>query len=187
MEQEIWKEIEGFYGRYSVSNMGRVRQNHTEYVSLSNRHYTFEEKIITPFTWQSRYLRVDLQSGRNYKIKRLSTYVHKLVAEYFIGKRPEGLVIDHINGDYLDNRASNLRYVTQSQNINNPNTIQKMKGFKFTLEQRQMISQRTKEAMQRPEVKLKMHKKHNMSKEGSAKLRECLLERMKNKKNKKIK
>ena len=53
---------------------------------------------------------------------RLNTYIHKLVAEYFIGERPEGYEIDHIDGNYLNNRADNLRYVTRRENLLNPNT-----------------------------------------------------------------
>lgn len=173
--QEIWKEIKGFDGRFSVSNFGRIRQNKLVYISLCNRKYNYEEKILEPCLWQSRYLRIDLQCHRKGKAYRLNTYIHKLVAEYFIGERPEGFVIDHIDGNYLNNRVDNLRYVTRSENAYNPNTYSKMIGRKVTDEQRKYISLRTKEAMQRPEVKAKMHKKHNMSEENRMKLRQNMM------------
>ena len=48
--------------------------------------------------------------------------VHSLVAQAFLGDRPEGMVIDHIDGNRLNNHYTNLRYCTQSDNLNNPNS-----------------------------------------------------------------
>ena len=51
---------------------------------------------------------------------------------------PEGLVIDHINGDLLDNRKSNLRACTHKQNIRNSkkpnikNAASKYKGVSYS-------------------------------------------------------
>ena len=43
--------------------------------------------------------------------------VHCLVAYSFLGPRPEGFEIDHVNGDPSDNRACNLEYVTREENL----------------------------------------------------------------------
>lgn len=50
-------------------------------------------------------------------------YLHHEVA----GEPPEGFVVDHRNGDGLDNRRGNLRYATQGQNVINS----KSRGSKF--------------------------------------------------------
>ena len=43
-----------------------------------------------------------------------SIRIHRLIMDC-----PEGLVVDHLNGDRLDNRKSNLRICTQKENANN--------------------------------------------------------------------
>jgi len=46
--------------------------------------------------------------------------VHSLVAEAFLGHRPEGLVVDHIDRNKKNSNLSNLRYVTRGFNTLNP-------------------------------------------------------------------
>lgn len=48
--------------------------------------------------------------------------VHSLVAQAFLGDRPKGMVIDHIDGNRFNNHYTNLRYCTQKENMNNPNS-----------------------------------------------------------------
>ena len=56
----------------------------------------------------------------NYNRKNINNTlykVHDLIARAFLGNRPKGYDVDHINGNRSDNRPSNLRYVTRSQNL----------------------------------------------------------------------
>jgi len=41
---------------------------------------------------------------------------HRLMAATWVGIRPAGAEIDHLNGDMLDWRADNLQYVTPAEN-----------------------------------------------------------------------
>lgn len=54
-------------------------------------------------------------------------YVHRMVAELFIPNPENKPFIDHINTNKLDNRAVNLRWVTQTENMANPLTRKRMK------------------------------------------------------------
>ena len=56
---------------------------------------------------------------KNGRENRYDVMIHNLVCETFIGPRPDNMQIDHINGNRLDNRLQNLRYVTRSQNMAN--------------------------------------------------------------------
>jgi hypothetical protein len=42
--------------------------------------------------------------------------VHTIIALCYLGERPEGKQIDHINSIRNDNRVENLQYITQSEN-----------------------------------------------------------------------
>ena len=44
-------------------------------------------------------------------------YGHRLIWRYVTGEDPGPLVVDHVDGDGLNNRFENLRLLTRSQNI----------------------------------------------------------------------
>ena len=48
---------------------------------------------------------------------RRNRYIHRIMAETFLGKRPKGFVVDHRNHNKLDNSIKNLRYIEAIDNI----------------------------------------------------------------------
>lgn len=97
MNREIWKGISGYPG-YFVSNLGRVRSPKGKLLKQATR---------------LGYKRANLLSDGKMK----SHSVHLLVLKAFIGPPPKGKETHHINHDSLDNRLSNLAYVTHSENV----------------------------------------------------------------------
>lgn len=78
------------------------------------------------------------------KINGNAYCVHVLIAHAFLGPRPEGLEVDHINRDKRDNHATNLEYVTKKQNTerswsNRTNRSGRRGKRKVTIEEVQTI------------------------------------------------
>lgn len=115
---EIWKPIQGHETSYEISNMGRVRS--LTRTRLVNNCYGG----ISPRTDKGRILKAG-DNGNGYAYvslrdngKRVNYYVHRLVAETFIGKPEESnLVVDHIDHNRRNNAVGNLEWVTQKENI----------------------------------------------------------------------
>jgi len=107
-----WKTVDGF-PRYAVSHDGRVRIQATKHV-------------MRPHIINSGYARVTLHHDGRFRRAQIS----HLVAEAFIGTRPEGLEIDHKDGNKLNDAARNLEYVTHSENAKRWNARLQLAGIK---------------------------------------------------------
>lgn len=74
------------------------------------RDYVF----LCVFTWLVDTRGYVVRPYRDANGKKHSLYLHQMVLN-----KSRGLVIDHINHNKLDNRKSNLRLVTVSENVHN--------------------------------------------------------------------
>lgn len=75
--------------------------------------------------------------------ERHTIKAHKLVAMAFIPNPENKPALDHINGIRTDNRVSNLRWVTNKENSNNPITLNKLR-YNATINIPKMVEASTK-------------------------------------------
>lgn len=111
MQEEVWKDIIGYEGKYQVSNIGRVKSLERKRQCRVNggtiATMTVPEKILKQ--WQrSSYFLVDLWN----KTKRDVRSVHILVYEAFFGKIPEGYIVHHKDENKFNNCVENLEYLS---------------------------------------------------------------------------
>lgn len=108
-QTESWRPIAGYEDAYEVSDLGRVRSvPRVVNAGPPPGKRAIPAKVLTPTLANNGYLQVTL--------RRRALMIHSLVAEAFIGPRPDGLETCHNDGDSHNNRLSNLRYDTISSN-----------------------------------------------------------------------
>ena len=97
IEKEIWRPIKDF-NNYEVSDFGNIRNKYLGLLRLSVSN--------------NGYQHVKLCDGAKH---RRDCLVHQLVAQAFV-PQPEGKhCVTHLNGDKMDNRASNLKWTTMGE------------------------------------------------------------------------
>lgn len=112
LDNERWKEIKDFNGRYFISSEGRV-------LSLCMDGY----KLIKPFLCGDGYYYVDLRKDCQDKKCR----VHRLVAEAFINNPEEKPIVHHKDGNKKNNRVINLQWLTTIEHAEAHRLLKKQK------------------------------------------------------------
>ena len=119
---EIWKNItvEGFEN-YQVSNCGNVRSSliRTKWGGWTTRKNPI---LLHQERTKEGYYRVALYNNKCGK----KFAVHRLVAMAFIPNPENKPCVDHINTIRTDDKKDNLRWVTYSENMKNPLTMDKI-------------------------------------------------------------
>ena len=106
--KEIWKDIDDFNG-YQISDSGVVRSWLNNRWGIGNEYRILAQSIDKV----TGYAKVNLnKNGRGH-----TKAVHVLVAEAFHGGRHPGMDVNHIDGNKLNNSASNLEWCTRKENM----------------------------------------------------------------------
>jgi len=143
-------------------------KDYGEFIIESPKHGTFtvlydleDEDKIAPYKWRVQkgrntfYVQIKIphpdggwyhcvSNGKQRRRRRQT----RLAFHRFIMNPPKGMMIDHINGNGLDNRKENLRIVTSAENSRNKgkfkNNTSGFKGVYYMKKSKKMINERSK-------------------------------------------
>lgn len=110
---EYWSDIPNYEGYYQVSNYGNVR-------SLDR---VIKEKTGKTQTLKGRVLKQRINPGGYYYIglgkngTKATFAIHQLVAQAFIPNPNNKRIVNHIDGNKLNNSLANLEWSTYSENL----------------------------------------------------------------------
>lgn len=110
MQDEIWKDVIGWNGKYQVSNHGRFKSHNGKFTKLHPNGF-----ITLGTIGDVGYRSVTLRDHGKY----LQTRLHTIVGEHFLDKpkSDQKLCINHKDGNKLNNYFENLEWVTLGDNV----------------------------------------------------------------------
>ena len=109
---EKYMPVLGYEGIYEVSGTGEVRR-------IAAGQGARVGHALKPQAHPRGYQTVTLtQSGAQRQFT-----VHRIVAEAFLGPRPEGMTVNHKNGVKDDNRVANIEWLSNLDNMRHSHAI----------------------------------------------------------------
>jgi hypothetical protein len=109
--EEIWKDVTDYEGLYQVSDLGNIRSLDREV--WGGRSFYFKKgDIKKQIIGTTGYYTVMLYKNN----KHYTTKVHRIVAMSFIANPNKYNVVNHLDGNKLNNKISNLEWCTYKQN-----------------------------------------------------------------------
>lgn len=106
-----WVDVPETNGQYQVSRSGAIRS-----VPCGIRRGRQRGRVLNPSPNAARKGYVSVRLCVTGKPSRIVA-VHRIVAAVFIGPCPDGLQVNHKDGNKANNAAENLEYVTCRENI----------------------------------------------------------------------
>lgn len=98
---EEWRRVQGVDNYYEVSNLARVRNA--------------RGRLLKPSEHLGGYLRIFFWDSKRYV--SINKLLHLVVAEAFLGPKPDGHQVNHLDGNKANNNPENLEYVTPKGNM----------------------------------------------------------------------
>lgn len=110
--EEIWKDIIGYEGRYQISNKGRVKslERFIKPNAPHQRTKRCRERILKTSITPQGYRHVSLENKKH--------LIHRLISEAFIPNELKYKCVNHKDGNKLNNDINNLEWCTYKHNSN---------------------------------------------------------------------
>ena len=102
LSNEIWRDVVGYEGLYQISNLGRVKSLLFGRERILKTRYNVEGYAVIKLTRKDK--------GKIYPI-------HKLLAQAFIPNPENKPIVNHKDGNKMNNNLDNLEWVTHSENV----------------------------------------------------------------------
>ncbi|CAL6048024.1 Conserved_hypothetical protein [Hexamita inflata] len=126
-EESEYKPIFNQYRAYSLFEAANDRKLDEEFrYVVDNKEYLISNLGRLVFIDSAKRPSISLSKDYLQTYLNGTIYIHRLIAQAFLGECPDDCEVDHIDRNRQNNQLSNLRYVTRSQNQRNKSSY---KGY----------------------------------------------------------